>query len=80
MKEKIIKNLGNIGLLVLSAGIWIDVLFDIAPEGRPFSVLALIFIALGAVMVAIYIVMRIRAKKSAEAEEDSKGSGDKDEK
>jgi hypothetical protein len=79
MKEKIIKNLGNIGLLVFSAGIWVDVLFDIVPEGWVFSVPSMVLVGLGLITLAVHFVMRARTKKSAKAEEKSKGSGEKDE-
>ncbi|MDR2664693.1 MAG: hypothetical protein LBC21_00245 [Oscillospiraceae bacterium] len=68
--EKVIKNLGNIGLLVFSAGIWIDVIFDMEPEGWYFSIPAIALVALGLVTVAAHFVIRARARKAEKAKKE----------
>jgi hypothetical protein len=69
--EFIIKNLGNIGLLVFSFGIWFDTLFGLKEEGRFFSPPSIVIIAVGAAAVTVYLVMRARAKRAAETEKNS---------
>ncbi|MDR1590114.1 MAG: hypothetical protein LBS51_07995 [Oscillospiraceae bacterium] len=64
MKEFVVKNIGNIGLITFSAGIWVDVLLK-PEEGKRFSVISIILMAAGAVMFTVHIVRRLRERKSA---------------
>jgi hypothetical protein len=72
MKEKLVKNVGNIGLLVFSAGIWLNVLIGKKigdGGGRAWHPVSLALIAIGVAGVIAHIVLRRRAKKT-DAEED----------
>jgi hypothetical protein len=64
MKNNVVKNIGNIGLLVFSAGMWFDVIFGGRRDGRVFSAPAIALSVIGLVMVGAHIVIRQRAKKA----------------
>jgi amino acid permease len=71
MKDKIVKNIGNAGLLIFALGAWFDAIFKTKPDDRAISAVSIVLMAVGAAMAAAHIVMWQRAKK-AQKQEDGK--------